>query len=184
MDMIITRNKYYLFLLFAVTYSFIKCSTKNKTVDECFRFDTRISSDYTGNNDFIKSEVEDFIKTNTNQIDILRLTLTSSYDKKEEFARIVAKNNSIYKICSDQKIKILNININNFNNFFKETPETGLYISCNLNSSKKYNCRYFIKIKGNLVFTFSSNQEFKKIDKLILGKDYKYINYFEDLFKL
>lgn len=174
-----TTNQIRLIIVFILCVS---CSTQQqkKFYPDCKKLNIESDTDYNGQDKNIIKNMSDFNTSSTKSIDIVRILNDSGYESKESFKRIyienetafIFENNNLKQLSSDELKKI--------NDVFSDLNDINTMINCEVNSSRKYIYRYFVKRNGKLIMTFYSNNLITNVDKNLILEDFKYLDFFEN----
>lgn len=162
---------------------FVSCSAQQqkKSYSDCKKFNIEADTYYNGQNKSTIYSMVDFNSSTTKSLDIVRILNDYGYETIESFKRIYIENQTAF-IFHDNILKQLSNNdLNKINEVFSDLDNNTTMINCEVNSSRKYIYRYFVRRNGKLIMSFYSNNLIMNIDKDLIMKDFKYLDLFENI---
>lgn len=173
--------KKFLFILLIVSCSAQQRQHQKNTYLDCKKFNVEADTNYYGQDESTMFNMSDFNSCKTKSLDIVRILNDSGYDTTESFKRIYIENEIVF-LFQNNNLKQLTVDyFKKINDVFGDLENITTMIHCEENSSRKYIYRYFVRKNGELIMSFYSNNIIVNISQDLIEKEFKYLDFFENL---
>lgn len=155
---------------------------KNATICDFIIYNEKMGTGYEGLPEHITKQI-DYFNTATNDIDILQIKfINGCFDSQIEYKRISLTNNKLTGTDNGKNLIFTADEVAEFSMTFKNVPTKNTCIfSLSNQSTLHVRDTYYIKIKGEEVYSFSFDRHLNEIAKTGREELFKYAVYINSL---